>query len=454
MPFACIMNGPVRRRRPRRSGGRHGLEEPQGHRRARHRPATGLRPRGREGVQHLAAPPSTGPTSGCSRCWPEFGTGGPEMEGHGGDRPPSRAQLARGPVRRGIKNVHGGALKEKMSVGSQEGCFGCPLRCKKRLRPVPPTSATKPTAAPNTRPCAAWAPTVEVDDAEAMVKANEICNAYSLDVISAGNTVSFAMECFEKGLLTLEDTGGLELRLRQRPGAGEVRASSSPSGRASGPCSRRAPPGGSQDRPGSRSALGGDQGRPSGHARTPPPARVRPRLHGEPQRRPTTAPTSTTTSSPPSTACRTSTAWASTTRCRSGHRPAQGGPLQRGPHPRVPQRLPAHSVIWPTWASLTSSPVEILTQGHRVGRELGRADPQLRSHPDGGSPVQRHAGSDGGRRRLPPRFYEDQDRRPLRRSRSTGRRWRRPRSTTTPSWAGIENGVPLPEKVEELYIYD
>jgi aldehyde:ferredoxin oxidoreductase len=50
-----------------------------------------------------------------------------------------------------------------------------------------------------------------------MVKANEMCNAYSLDVISTGNTVSFAMECFEKGLLTLEDTGGLELRFGSGP---------------------------------------------------------------------------------------------------------------------------------------------------------------------------------------------------------------------------------------------
>jgi aldehyde:ferredoxin oxidoreductase len=44
-----------------------------------------------------------------------------------------------------------------------------------------------------------------------MVKANELCNAYSLDAISTGTTISFAMECFEKGLLTLEDTGGLDL---------------------------------------------------------------------------------------------------------------------------------------------------------------------------------------------------------------------------------------------------
>ena len=51
-----------------------------------------------------------------------------------------------------------------------------------------------------------------VDDLRAIAKANELCNAYGLDTIAAGMMVSFAMECFENGLLTLEDTGGLDLR--------------------------------------------------------------------------------------------------------------------------------------------------------------------------------------------------------------------------------------------------
>ena len=44
-------------------------------------------------------------------------------------------------------------------------------------------------------------------DAIAVSKATELCNAYSLDTIGCGVTIAFAMECFENGLLTLEDTG-------------------------------------------------------------------------------------------------------------------------------------------------------------------------------------------------------------------------------------------------------
>jgi aldehyde:ferredoxin oxidoreductase len=51
-----------------------------------------------------------------------------------------------------------------------------------------------------------------VGDIHAIAKANDLCNAYMLDSISTGMAISFAMECFEHGLLTLEDTDGLDLR--------------------------------------------------------------------------------------------------------------------------------------------------------------------------------------------------------------------------------------------------
>jgi aldehyde:ferredoxin oxidoreductase len=40
---------------------------------------------------------------------------------------------------------------------------------------------------------------------------NQLCNQYGLDTIATGATIAFAMECFENGLLTREDTGGIEL---------------------------------------------------------------------------------------------------------------------------------------------------------------------------------------------------------------------------------------------------
>ena len=51
-----------------------------------------------------------------------------------------------------------------------------------------------------------------MSDINALQYANHLCNQYGLDVISAGATVSFAFECYENGLITKEDTDGLELK--------------------------------------------------------------------------------------------------------------------------------------------------------------------------------------------------------------------------------------------------
>lgn len=50
-----------------------------------------------------------------------------------------------------------------------------------------------------------------VSDADALMYALHLCNLYGLDVCSCGGTIAWAMECYEKGILTKEDTDGLEL---------------------------------------------------------------------------------------------------------------------------------------------------------------------------------------------------------------------------------------------------
>ena len=49
-------------------------------------------------------------------------------------------------------------------------------------------------------------------DINALQYANHLCNQYGLDVISAGATVAFAMECYENGIITKEDTNGIDLK--------------------------------------------------------------------------------------------------------------------------------------------------------------------------------------------------------------------------------------------------
>jgi aldehyde:ferredoxin oxidoreductase len=50
------------------------------------------------------------------------------------------------------------------------------------------------------------------DSLSAIIAAEDLCDRYGMDTISTGNAIGFAMECFEKGIISTEDTGGLELR--------------------------------------------------------------------------------------------------------------------------------------------------------------------------------------------------------------------------------------------------
>ena len=61
-----------------------------------------------------------------------------------------------------------------------------------------------------------------MEDNLAVCKANELCNANGLDAISTGASIGFVMECFERGILSAADTGGLELHWGDA--AGMVRA--------------------------------------------------------------------------------------------------------------------------------------------------------------------------------------------------------------------------------------
>ena len=50
------------------------------------------------------------------------------------------------------------------------------------------------------------------DDLDYICAVTDLCNKYGVDTIEAGNAVALAIECFENGLLTLEDTDGIELK--------------------------------------------------------------------------------------------------------------------------------------------------------------------------------------------------------------------------------------------------
>ncbi|UCE53717.1 MAG: aldehyde ferredoxin oxidoreductase family protein [Desulfobacterales bacterium] len=91
-------------------------------------------------------------------------------------------------------------------------CQGCVIRCKRVARSDGPYKVDPAYGGPEYETAAAFGSLCGVSDLEVVCKAHELCNKYTLDSISTGATIAFAMECFENGLLTAKDTDGLELK--------------------------------------------------------------------------------------------------------------------------------------------------------------------------------------------------------------------------------------------------
>jgi aldehyde:ferredoxin oxidoreductase len=93
-----------------------------------------------------------------------------------------------------------------------ESCYACSVRCKKIVKLEEPYSVDPAYGGPEYEALAALGSNCCVTDLKAVCKGNELCNAYTMDVISTGGVIAFAMECFENGLLDKKDTNGIELR--------------------------------------------------------------------------------------------------------------------------------------------------------------------------------------------------------------------------------------------------
>ena len=93
----------------------------------------------------------------------------------------------------------------------KEHCFDCPVGCSQlRLARTGPYAGIL-AEGPEFETLYSFGGQTGVDNMDSIIAADRLCDELGLDTISAGVTIGFAMELFEKGILTLSDTGGLEL---------------------------------------------------------------------------------------------------------------------------------------------------------------------------------------------------------------------------------------------------
>jgi aldehyde:ferredoxin oxidoreductase len=105
-----------------------------------------------------------------------------------------------------------GADEDKQLKLGRETCYSCAVRCKRVIEAEWQGRAIDPKSGGTEYETASvFGSYCDIDDIHAIAYANQLCNEYGVDTIAAGATMAFAINCFEQGLITADDTGGIEL---------------------------------------------------------------------------------------------------------------------------------------------------------------------------------------------------------------------------------------------------
>jgi len=115
------------------------------------------------------------------------------------------------------KYITSHVFREMFTQGIPDGCwYGCSMACAKviddfKLRTGPYKGDIVSVDGPEYETAAAFGANMGVFDPNFIAEANFYCDTYGLDTISWGTTMAFVMECYEKGILNSEITGGYDL---------------------------------------------------------------------------------------------------------------------------------------------------------------------------------------------------------------------------------------------------
>jgi aldehyde:ferredoxin oxidoreductase len=108
----------------------------------------------------------------------------------------------------GGKTLYGPVMREQIVV-TDKGCFGCPSPCGKYSHMKRYQSYVE---GPEYETIGMLGSNVGLSDIQDVAQANLLCDNLGIDTISTGGAIGWAMECYEKGIFTQADTGGLELK--------------------------------------------------------------------------------------------------------------------------------------------------------------------------------------------------------------------------------------------------
>jgi aldehyde:ferredoxin oxidoreductase len=112
----------------------------------------------------------------------------------------------------GCEPISGEKMAETI-LKERDTCYACVVRCKRVVEVKEGAHRADPRyGGPEYETLGTFGSYCAIDDLAAVSMANQICNEYGVDTIACGATIAFAMECYEKEIISGEQTGGSELR--------------------------------------------------------------------------------------------------------------------------------------------------------------------------------------------------------------------------------------------------
>jgi len=112
----------------------------------------------------------------------------------------------------GAEKITGETIVNSGFLAGRDTCWACSTNCKRVVEAKEPYLISRELGGPEYETTAALGSLCLNDDMYAIAKANQLCNLYGLDTISTGAVIAFAMEAYERGLITKEQTGGFEIK--------------------------------------------------------------------------------------------------------------------------------------------------------------------------------------------------------------------------------------------------
>lgn len=111
----------------------------------------------------------------------------------------------------GAEKIDGITINREILV-RRDTCFACAVRCKPVVSVKEGAFLVDPRyGGPEYETVCTFGSYCGVNDLAAIARANQLCNMYGLDTITCGATIAWAMDCYEKGIITNKDTQGIDL---------------------------------------------------------------------------------------------------------------------------------------------------------------------------------------------------------------------------------------------------